>query len=48
MIGNEIHYSIEYSVEQVQERYATAFPLYISSSQLLGITDNTEGPRDIA
>jgi hypothetical protein len=31
-IGNKVRYSIEFSLKDVQQLYAVAFPLYMSSA----------------
>jgi hypothetical protein len=31
-IGNEVHYSMEFSLDDVQQQCATAFPLHTSSA----------------
>jgi hypothetical protein len=49
-IEDEIRYSMEFNLEQVQEPRARAIacPLHMPSSQLLGIADNIEGSEEEA
>ena len=47
-IGNEIHYSMQFNLEQVQEPCAAACPLHMSLPQRLEFGDDIEGSEQVA